>query len=366
MASAYVSPATRSAATTTSWCATACRSYRRPHQRRGAAPVPRVHRLGAHPRGRARQPGAWAGAVSTTCCSIAPPVRGSSSARSSPTCRCRWTRRWNRTAGAARPASTPPHRRHRRALPVDARRCISYLTIELHGAIPRSCARCSATASTADDCQLVCPWNRFAQRSGSPISPPPGLDDARLAELFAWTARSSRAHPQAPDPPHRPRALAAQHRGRARQRPGDACRARGLARNARTTRTRWCASTSPGRSPARTPPPARMRARKPIQDRPPWKSASSCWRPLMAAEDLLDELNRTVWRQQQGSTCCASTSISSPSRSRPCSRATRYARRSRRTGERGRLARGRRPVAPSAGQPSSAPVRLERVSPKAW
>lgn len=72
---------------------------------------------------------------------------------------------------------------------LDARRCISYLTIELHDAIPVELRPLIGNrVFGCDDCQLVCPWNRFAQMSMEPdFLPRNGLDDARLLELFAWT-----------------------------------------------------------------------------------------------------------------------------------------------------------------------------------
>ncbi|MFN3986865.1 MAG: tRNA epoxyqueuosine(34) reductase QueG [Rhodocyclaceae bacterium] len=73
---------------------------------------------------------------------------------------------------------------------VDARRCISYLTIELKGAIPESLRPALGNRIYGcDDCQLACPWNRFAHlTSESDFSPRHALDDASLVTLFAWTA----------------------------------------------------------------------------------------------------------------------------------------------------------------------------------
>jgi epoxyqueuosine reductase len=72
---------------------------------------------------------------------------------------------------------------------VDARRCISYLTIELKGSIPAELRPLVGNrVYGCDDCQLACPWNRFAQPSGeADFAPRNGLDDATLLELFAWT-----------------------------------------------------------------------------------------------------------------------------------------------------------------------------------
>ncbi len=71
---------------------------------------------------------------------------------------------------------------------LDARRCISYLTIELKGSIPVELRQLIGNRIYGcDDCQLVCPWNRFAQRSIEPdFAVRHGLDDVALAELFAW------------------------------------------------------------------------------------------------------------------------------------------------------------------------------------
>ena len=71
---------------------------------------------------------------------------------------------------------------------VDARRCISYLTIELKGSIPIELRPLIGNRIYGcDDCQLVCPWNSFAQTSVEPdFAVRHGLDDVSLAELFAW------------------------------------------------------------------------------------------------------------------------------------------------------------------------------------
>lgn len=74
---------------------------------------------------------------------------------------------------------------------LDARRCISYLTIELKGAIPEDLRPLIGNrVYGCDDCQLVCPWNAFAQPSEAPdFAVRNGLDSASLVELFAWSER---------------------------------------------------------------------------------------------------------------------------------------------------------------------------------
>jgi epoxyqueuosine reductase len=73
---------------------------------------------------------------------------------------------------------------------LDARRCISYLTIELEGAIPAELRPLLGNRIYGcDDCQLVCPWNKFARVASEPgFEPRHDLDRARLVELFAWSA----------------------------------------------------------------------------------------------------------------------------------------------------------------------------------
>ena len=72
---------------------------------------------------------------------------------------------------------------------VDARRCISYLTIELRGSIPHEFRRpIGNRIFGCDDCQLICPWNKFAKSTPeSDFKPRHTLDDRALIDLFAWS-----------------------------------------------------------------------------------------------------------------------------------------------------------------------------------
>ena len=72
---------------------------------------------------------------------------------------------------------------------LDARRCISYLTIEHKSAIPEELRPLIGNrVYGCDDCQMYCPWNSFAQPSPEPdFAVRNGLDRATLVELFAWT-----------------------------------------------------------------------------------------------------------------------------------------------------------------------------------
>jgi epoxyqueuosine reductase len=80
-------------------------------------------------------------------------------------------------------AIVAPHR-------LDARRCISYLTIEHRSAIPVELRPALGNRIYGcDDCQLVCPWNKFARNAAHPdFKIRHGLDAPRLAALFGWTA----------------------------------------------------------------------------------------------------------------------------------------------------------------------------------
>jgi epoxyqueuosine reductase len=72
---------------------------------------------------------------------------------------------------------------------LDARRCISYLTIEHDGAIPEELRPLIGNrVFGCDDCQLFCPWNRYARHTAeADFAPRHALDQATLVELFGWT-----------------------------------------------------------------------------------------------------------------------------------------------------------------------------------
>ena len=79
-------------------------------------------------------------------------------------------------------AITAPYR-------LDARRCISYLTIELKGSIPEELRSLIGNrVYGCDDCQLVCPWNKYATiTTENDFAVRHGLDDVSLVELFGWS-----------------------------------------------------------------------------------------------------------------------------------------------------------------------------------
>jgi epoxyqueuosine reductase len=71
---------------------------------------------------------------------------------------------------------------------LDARRCISYLTIEHAGPIPEALRPAVGNRIYGcDDCQLACPWNKFAQRTPLPDFDDRGLHALPLAELLGWS-----------------------------------------------------------------------------------------------------------------------------------------------------------------------------------
>ena len=150
---------------------------------------------------------------------------------------------------------------------LDARRCISYLTIELPGSIPEELRPLIGNrVYGCDDCQLCCPWNRFAQDADEPdFAVRNGLDDADLVALFAWTEARIRVAPcRQRDPTDRLRAVVTQSGGRPRQRASSSghhrcargARERPVASGARArcvgagAARKVGADTTPGRRPA--------------------------------------------------------------------------------------------------------------------
>ena len=134
---------------------------------------------------------------------------------------------------------------------LDATRCISYLTIELRGAIPDEFRKAIGNRIYGcDDCQLVCPWNKFARFDGGERlrAAARASTHAKLVELFAWSEEEFLARTE----------------GSAIRRIGYECWLRNIAvalgnapttdevvrgagRRAAMIRRRWCASTCSGR-----------------------------------------------------------------------------------------------------------------------
>lgn len=99
-----------------------------------------------------------------------------------------------------------------------ARRCISYLTIEHKGSIPEVLRSLIGNrVYGCDDCQLICPWNKFAVNTAEEdVAVRNGLDDISLVELFQWTKEEfDTRFCGEPYTAHRLRAVAAQYGDRA-------------------------------------------------------------------------------------------------------------------------------------------------------
>ncbi len=132
---------------------------------------------------------------------------------------------------------------------LDARRCISYLTIENKGPIPREFRKAIGNRIYGcDDCLAVCPWNKFAQAGReTKLAARDELRAPSLAELARLDDAAFRAHVhQIAGQTHRPRPFCPQRADRDRQLRG--CRVGRARRNACSmTKARWCGVRRCGR-----------------------------------------------------------------------------------------------------------------------
>ena len=212
------SPATRAAATTTRCCATGCRSSATASPPRSApfgyraftdsAPVMEVELAHARRARLARQAHAapqprrrLVVLPRRDLCDLPLPVDQEEQ---------------NHCGTCQRCIDVCPTQAIRGPYQLDARRCISYLTIEHKSAIPEELRPLIGNrVYGCDDCQVVCPWNGFAQPTQEKdfaVQERPGPGDAGRAVRLE-RGRVRRAHAGLGDPAHRLRALAAQPRG---------------------------------------------------------------------------------------------------------------------------------------------------------